>query len=206
MTKSADLYFKEGCGRCALGGTPNCKVQSWLTELKLLRKIILEGGLKEESKWGVPTYTLEGKNILILAAFKEYCSVSFFKGALLNNASGLLVAPGESTQGVRLIRFVGVEEVKGAEAILRTYIEDAIALEMSGAMVELKKISEREVPEELQDYFNEMPELKVAFDALTPGRQRGYLIFVSAPKQSKTRAARIEKSIDKIMCGKGIDE
>ena len=188
MNPGVDTYLSEGCYRCPNGGTPNCKVLSWQEEMKLLRRILLDCGLTEELKWKVPCYTYHNRNILIMAAFKEYTAVSFFKGALLNDAEGILIKPGENTQTVRLIPFTNVSGIIELEDILKAYIFEAIEIEMAGLKVELKKTSDLSIPEEFQKRLDEAPGLKTAFEALTPGRQRGYLFYFSAPKQSQTRA------------------
>jgi uncharacterized protein YdeI (YjbR/CyaY-like superfamily) len=204
MNTNVDNYFTDGCGRCALGGTPQCKVNFWTKELAHLRRIILDCGLTEESKWGMPCYTFEGNNILILAAFKEYCSVSFFKGALLQDASGLLEKPGENTQAARLFRFTNWQDVLRLEADMKAYIFEAIEVEKAGLKIEYKEQPEP-LPEEFEKALAENAELKSAFEALTPGRQRGYILHFSQTKNPKTREARIEKCIPKIMAGKGIN-
>ena len=200
-----DVYLAEGCGRCPLGGTPNCKVHNWQKELKLLRTIVLECGLTEELKWGVPCYTFQNSNVSIVAAFKEYCSLSFFKGALLNDAHKILVKPGENTQSDRLIRFTNVQEIMELEPVLKAYIYEAIEVEKAGLKVSFKKEPEP-IPDELQRKLDKNPALKTAFEALTPGRQRAYIIYFSAPKQSKTREARIEKYIPQILEGIGLHD
>ena len=199
-----DSYLIEGCGRCPLGGTPGCKVNNWREELKRLRSIILDCGLTEELKWDVPCYTFQKKNILILAAFKEHCAVSFFKGALLKDAGGILRLPGENTQSVRLIRFVDTKEIVKREQMVRSYIFEAIEVEKAGLKVELKKTSKFNVPEEFKNKLKRNPALKTAFYALTPGRQRGYLLYFSSAKQAKTREQRIEKLTPRILQGKGM--
>ncbi len=200
-----DKYLIEGCGRCPLGGSPDCKVHTWTTELELLRMIVLDCGLIEELKWGVPCYTFQKKNVLIVSAFKDYCSVSFFKGALLNDANGILVKPGKNSQAARLIKFTSIEEIKKAEADLKTCIYEAIEVEKAGLKVNFKKNPEP-LPEELEKRFEEDPVLKTAFEALTPGRQRGYILYFSAPKQAKTRESRIEKNVGKILNGEGLND
>lgn len=205
LNPKVDHYLAEGCGRCPLVGTPECKVNDWREELKRLRKIILDCGLVEELKWSMPCYTFEKNNVLLLAALKEYCAVGFFKGSLLKDAKGVLVAPGENTQAARQIRFTGVREVVEMESTVKSYIREAIELEKAGAKVHFKKNPEP-IPEELQDKLDELPALKAAFNALTPGRQRGYILFFSAPKQSKTRTARVEKCTRQILNGKGLND
>jgi uncharacterized protein YdeI (YjbR/CyaY-like superfamily) len=206
MNTDVDLYFTEGCGRCPLGGTPNCKVNNWQKELEILRKIILESGLTEESKWGVPTYTFQKNNILILAAFKDYCAVSFFKGALLEDTNGILTKPSENTQAGRLIRFTNVREIIENENNIKAYIFEAIEVEKAGLDIIYKKASEYSIPQEFQQKLDENPALKTAFETLTAGRQKGYIFHFSAPKQSKTRETRVENCIQKILNGQGLND
>lgn len=206
MTQNVDSYLLVGCGRCALGGTPACKVNSWTSSLKLLRNILLECGLHEDIKWGVPCYTFQKKNIIILAAFKEYCALSFFKGALLQDFDSLLQKPGENTQAARLIKFTKTKEIEDKIDILKAYIFEAIELEKAGHKVKFAKNTELHLPSEFQTKLNENPTLKNAFETLTPGRQRGYILHFSQPKQSKTRKARIEKCIPQILSRKGLNE
>ncbi|MBT31762.1 MAG: hypothetical protein CMO01_19055 [Thalassobius sp.] len=206
MNPKVDSYFAVGCGRCPLGGTPDCKVHNWQEEMEHLRTIILSCSLTEELKWGVPCYTFQSKNVLILSAFKEYCSISFFKGALLKDANSILEKPGENTQAARLIKFTKVQQVIDLEETIKNYILEAIEIEKAGLTVDFKEKSEIEYPEELQDKLNEDPELKKAFEALTPGRQRGYILYFTQPKQAKTRVSRIEKCAAKIFEGKGLQD
>ncbi|MBO6587338.1 MAG: YdeI/OmpD-associated family protein [Gracilimonas sp.] len=205
MNPEVDQYLDIGCGRCPLGGTPECKVHDWQEELKQLRLIILESGLTEEVKWSVPCYTYEGSNVLILSAFKNYCSVSFFKGSLLQDQNKMLVKPGKNSQAARLFKFTNVEQINESENSIKEYIREAIEIEKSGKKVKFKKNPEP-FPEELQVKFDEDPVLQEAFEALTPGRQRGYIIHFSGAKQSSTRQRRIEKYIPKIMEGKGFHD
>lgn len=205
MNQEVDIYFIEGCGRCPLVSTPQCKVHNWTEELKKLRGIIMDCGLTEELKWKVPCYTFQGNNVLILSAFNECCTVSFFKGALLSDSYRILSKPGENTQVARLIRFTSVREVESLETALKAYIYEAIEVEKAGLRGTYEKNPEP-LPEELLQKFTELPELKMAFQALTPGRKRGYILYFSAPKQSKTREARIEKYIPLILHGKGIND
>lgn len=206
MNPKIDAYLAEGCGRCKLGGTPECKVHSWQPELKLLRSIVLECGLEEELKWGVPCYTWQGHNILIVAAFKTYASISFFKGALLSDHAGMLESPGENSQAGRLIKFTDVRTISKQKADLKAYIFEAIEIEKAGLKVASKPVSEFPVPEEFQQKLDQLPQLKKAFEALTPGRQRAYLLHFGGAKQSVTRAARVEKWIPQILAGKGFNE
>lgn len=198
-----DHYFSIGCGRCKLGGTPNCKVHAWSTPLQTLREILLNTNTQEELKWGVPCYTVNGKNLFILSAFKEYISINFFKGSLISDPKNLLTKPGEGTQGGRQLRFTSTEEILKNKTVLLDMVRAAIDIEQKGLKVKPKEISQDDYPEELLISFESNPELSDAFHRLTPGRQRGYLIYFNSAKQSKTKASRIEKSIPKILLGKG---
>jgi uncharacterized protein YdeI (YjbR/CyaY-like superfamily) len=206
MTNTVDEYLAVGCGRCPLGGTPDCKVHSWDDELKQLRTILLDTELTEEVKWKVPCYTYDGNNVLIMSAFKEYCSLSFFKGVLLKDPHGILEKQGENSQADRLIRFTDVDRIVELESVIKAYIQEAIEVEKAGLKVEYKSVSEFDVPEEFQSQLDDDPALKAAFEALTPGRQRGYLLYFSGAKQSKTRMSRVEKYIPKIFEGKGFHD
>ncbi len=205
MNTSVDNYFVEGCGRCELGGTPDCKVHRWTEELKLLRKIIQDCGLTEEAKWGAPCYTFQHKNVLMLSALKAYCCISFFKGSLLADGENLLIKPGPNSQAARLFRFKSTEEVLKIEQHIRAYIFEAIEVEKAGLTVAFDKNPEP-IPEELEAKFNEDPVLKTAFEALTPGRQRGYVLHFSQPKQASTRMRRIEKYAHMILQGIGLHD
>ncbi|WP_288373209.1 YdeI/OmpD-associated family protein [uncultured Algoriphagus sp.] len=205
MNKSVDNYFIEGCGRCPLGGSPDCKVHSWTSELALLRKTVLSCGLKEESKWGVPCYTYQDNNILILSAFKDYCSLSFFKGSLLKDDKKLLVKPGPNSQATRLFKFKTLREILDIENEVKAYIHESIELEKTGQKIHFQKNPEP-IPEEFEAELERDPVLKTAFEALTPGRQRGYILYFSQPKQSKTRTGRIEKCKPMILSGIGMND
>ena len=205
MNPKVDIYFTNGCRRCELGGTPSCKVNNWQKELKQLRAILLECGLTEELKWKVPCYTFKQNNVVLLAAFKEYCALAFFKGALLNDANGILFKPGENSQAVRQIRITNVTDILNMESIIKAYIFEAIELEKAGLKVNFKKNPEP-VPEELQIQLNNNPTLKASFEALTPGRKRAYILYFSQPKQPKTRESRIERYIPQILSGKGLND
>ncbi len=205
MNPQVDQYLEEGCGRCSLHGTPECKVHTWPEELRRLRAIVQDCMLTEEVKWGVPCYTLNGKNVLMIYAFKECCALSFFKGALLKDEAEILEKPGENSQAARFIRFTDVQRINDLESILKAYIFEAIEVEKAGLKVAFKKEAEP-MPEELVQRLDNDPKLKAAFEALTPGRQRGYILFFSAPKQSKTRESRIEKYVPWIMVGKGMHD
>lgn len=203
MNPKVDNYLLDGCGRCSLAGTPHCKVHSWQKELEQLRRISLESDLTETLKWSMPCYTFNNKNILMISAFKNYASISFFKGALLKDSDKILTAAGENSQASRQIRFTKVNDIINLEPILKQYINEAIEIEKSGAKIDFTAKQALNFPDELTTKMNDNPILKKAFLALTPGRQRGYILHFSAPKQSKTRNSRIEKCIPKIMLGKG---
>jgi uncharacterized protein YdeI (YjbR/CyaY-like superfamily) len=182
------------------------KAKKWREEFEKLRMIILDCGLTEELKWGWPCYTFQNSNIVLVHGFKEYCALLFFKGALLNDANGILIQQTENVQAGRQIRFTNVREVVEMEPILKAYIYEAIEVEEAGLKVDFKKNTELIFPEELQKRLDEIPALKTAFDALTPGRQRAYNLYCSAPKQSKTRQSRVEKCMPQILNGKGLDD
>lgn len=182
------------------------KADKWQEEIELLRTIALDCGLNEELKWGCPCYTFHKSNIVLIHTFKEYCAFLFFKGALLNNADGILIQQTENVQAARQARFTNVQQITELDATLKAYIYEAIEVEKAGLQVELKKTTEFKMAEEFQTKLDESPALKSAFEALTPGRQRGYLLHFSQAKQSKTREARIEKSIERIFDGKGLED
>ncbi|MDP4108224.1 MAG: YdeI family protein [Bacillota bacterium] len=182
------------------------KAQKWLEEFKKLRMIILDCGLTEELKWGQPCYTFEKSNIVMIGGFKEYFALLFFKGALLKDAHGILIQQTENVQASRQIRFNNVREIVEMEPILKTYIYEAIEVEKAGLKVNHKKTSEYTIPEEFQKKLDEIPAVKNAFEALTPGRQRAYILYFSAPKQSKTRESRVEKCMPQILDGKGLND
>jgi uncharacterized protein YdeI (YjbR/CyaY-like superfamily) len=176
----------------------------WRDEMVALRAIVREFPLEEAFKWRQPCYTVNNGNVVVISAFKEYAALSFFKGALLTDPSRILISPGENTQSGRQIRFTSVEQIVEMEPIIRDYISEAIENEKAGLQVEQKKTEDYPVPDELQAKLDELPDFRAAFEALTPGRQRGYLVYFAAAKQSKTRAARIEKLVPQIMAGKGL--
>jgi uncharacterized protein YdeI (YjbR/CyaY-like superfamily) len=192
MNPKVDFYFS--------------KAQQWQQELEQLRMIILDCGLTEELKWGVPCYTFQKSNIVLIHVFKEYCAVLFFKGALLNNADGILIQQTENVQAARQVRFTSVAQIIEIAATLKAYIYEAIEVEKAGLKVELKKTSEFAIADEFQNKLDQMPALKTAFDTLTPGRQRAYMLHFSAPKQAKTRQERVEKWIPQILNGKGLND
>jgi len=182
------------------------KSKKWQKELAKLRAIVLDCPLTEELKWGVPCYTFQKSNIVLMHEFKEYCALLFFKGALLSDADGLLVQQTKNVQASRQIRFTTLQEIVELEPSLKAYLVEAIEVEKAGLKVDFKKTAEFDVPLEFQDKLDEMPALKEAFDALTPGRQRAYILYFSAPKQSKTRESRIEKCVQPILNGKGLND
>jgi uncharacterized protein YdeI (YjbR/CyaY-like superfamily) len=192
MNPKVDFYFDEN--------------KNWQKEIEQLRTIALACGLNEELKWGCPCYTYNGSNIVLIHVFKEYCAFLFFKGVLLNDAKGILIQQTENVQAARQIRFTDIREIVKLERALKSYIYEAIEVEKAGLQVKLKKTTEFAMPEEFEKALNKKAALKKAFHALTPGRQRAYLLFFSSAKQSKTREARIEKSIPDILKGKGLND
>ena len=206
MNPQVDTILAEGCGRCKLVGTPQCKMMRWQKEMTLLRKIALASGLEEDVKWGQPTYTYKGKNVILIHTFKEYCGMLFFKGALMQDPENILIQQTENVHSGRQARFTDVKEVKRLEATLKAYIFEAIEVEKSGVKLEPKTTKDYPVPDELTAKFKEMPPFKKAFESLTPGRQRAYLLFFNGAKQSATRTARIEKYMETIFAGKGMND
>jgi uncharacterized protein YdeI (YjbR/CyaY-like superfamily) len=198
MNPTVDFYFS--------------KAKKWQEELEKLRMIVLDCGLTEELKWGVPCYTFptpggrQKSNIVLIHVFKEYCALLFFKGALLNDANGMLIQQTKNVQAGRQIRFTNVREIVKMKPILKAYIYEAIEVEKAGLKVNFKKTIEFIIPEEFQKNLDKNPVLKTAFDALTPGRQRGYLFYFSQPKQSKTRESRVKKCVQQILNGKGLND
>ena len=192
MNPKVDFYFN--------------KAKKWQEEIEQLRKIVLDCGLSEELKWGCPCYTFQDSNIVLIHVFKEYCAYLFFKGALLNDANNILIQQTENVQAARQIRFTHVREIVKMKTTLKAYIYEAIEVEKAGLKVKLKKTSAYTIPEEFQNKLDEMPALKTAFKALTPGRQRAYIFYFSAAKQSKTREARVDKFMQQILEGKGLDD
>ena len=192
MNTKVDFYFT--------------KATKWQQELEQLRIIVLDSQLTEELKWGVPTYTLQKNNIVLIHDFKEYCALLFVKGALLKDPNGILIQQTENVQSARQIRFTDVQEIVKMEPILKAYIQEAIEVEKAGLKVIFKKATEFTMADEFQKKLDTLPALKTAFEALTPGRQRGYLLHFSAPKQSATRESRVEKSIQQILDGKGLND
>ena len=178
----------------------------WQKEFEQLRLIVLDCGLTEELKWGKPCYTLQERNIVLIHGFKEYCALLFFKGALLNDAKNILIQQTENVQAARQVRFTNAAQIAKLAIILKAYIFEAIEVEKSEVKVEVKQTSAYEIPVEFKNKLGKMPALKKAFEKLTPGRQRGYLLHFSSPKQSKTRESRIEKCIPQILDGKGLTD
>jgi uncharacterized protein YdeI (YjbR/CyaY-like superfamily) len=182
------------------------KAEKWQLEFEKLRRIILNCELTEELKWGVPCYTFESSNIVLIHGFKEYCAILFVKGALLKDTDELLITQTENTQAARQIRFKSLQEIVDMEPVLTAYINEAVEVEKAGLKVNYKKSTEFNIPDEFQHKLDEIPALRTAFDGLTPGRQRAYLLYFSAPKQSKTREARVDKFLPQILDGKGLDD
>ena len=199
-----DKYLIDGCMRCKFGGTPQCKVRNWTEELETLRQIVLETGLKEEIKWGVPVYTRNGKNIVIIGALKESATIGFFKGVLLSDIHKILVQQG-TLQSDRIIKFTNTDDINNIKDVLKEYILEAIHIEKQGLKVEFKKNPES-LPNELLQIFENNPSFRKAFYALTLSRQRGYIIHFSQPKQAQTRFSRIEKSMQNILMGIGLND
>jgi len=182
------------------------KADKWRLETKTLRTIILDCGLTEVLKWGCPCYTLGDDNIVLIHAFKDYCAVLFFKGALLKDPKGVLIQQTKNVQAARQVRFTGIREVEKLKPVLKSLIKQAVEAEKSGLKVKFKQASEFTMPEEFQTRLNGMPALRTAFEGLTPGRQKAYLLHFSGAKQSKTREARVEKFIPRILDGLGMDD
>jgi uncharacterized protein YdeI (YjbR/CyaY-like superfamily) len=192
MNPKVDFYFNKG--------------KEWQEEIRRLRTIVLDCGLTEELKWGCPCYTFQNTNIVLIHVFKEYCALLFFKGALLHDTEDILIRQTKNVQVARQIRFTSVQEIVQKKYTIKAYIFEAIEVEKSGLKPKLKKTKEYGIPEEFQKKLDKTPSLKTAFKSLTPGRQRGYLLYFSAPKQSKTRASRVEKSMKQILDGKGLND
>lgn len=203
MIKTLDAFLQEGCGRCPLTATPNCKVHQWTEEIKLLRKIVLSCGLTEEIKWGFPCYSFQNKNVLMLVVFKEYCALSFLKGSLMKDEAKVLVKQGENTQNVRLAKFTDTNQIN--ESRLKAYILEAIEIEKAGVKP-IKEVKDEAKPQELITVLENDAALKKAFNALSPGKQRGYILYFSQAKQTKTRLERIENCTPKILKGEGLHD
>lgn len=182
------------------------KAEKWQEEMEKLRMIVLDCQLTEELKWGVPCYTFQKSNVVIIHAFKEYCAILFVKGALLNDANRILIQQTENVQAGRQVRFTNIQQVMEQEPIVKAYINEAVEVEKAGLKVDFKKTEEYIIPEEFQSKLAEIPTLNTAFNALTPGRQRAYIFYFSEPKQAKTREGRVEKYMQQILCGKGLND
>lgn len=204
LNPQVDKYLLDGCMRCNYGGTPQCKVNNWREELELLRQIVLETGLTEEIKWGAPVYTHKGKNIVSVGALKESANIGFFKDVLLTDTFKILQQQG-SLQSDRIIKFTNVHDIEKVKDVLKAYVLEAIAIEESGKKVEFKKNPEP-IPAELLEIFEQDPSFEKAFYDLTPGRQRGYIIHFSQPKQSLTKIGRINKYKEQIFNGIGLND
>lgn len=192
MNPKVDFYFN--------------KASQWQKEYAELRKIILDCGLTEELKWGCPCYTVDDKNVVLIHGFKEYCAILFMKGALMKDTKAILIQQTENVQSARQLRFTSANEIIMLKATIKAYVNEAIKIERSGLKVELKKTAEYEVPEEFQSKLDKDKNLRSAFEALTPGRQRAYIYYFSQAKQSKTREARVDKYIPQILDGKGLED
>jgi len=192
INPKVDFYFSEA--------------EKWRDELAKLRTIVLDSPLTEELKWGVPCYTFQKSNIVLIHVFKEYCALLFVKGALLKDTYGVLIQQTENVQAARQVRFTNIQEIVELEPTLKAYINEAIQVEVSGLKVNYKKAEEFSIPDEFLSKLEDNPDLETAFYALTPGRQRAYLLYFSAPKQSKTREARVEKFLLQILSGKGLND
>jgi len=182
------------------------RATSWQAEFAALRAIIQSSDLSEELKWGQPCYTLDGQNVVLMHGFKDYCALLFFKGALMKDPKSILVQQTENVQAARQVRFTSLAQITKLEKTLKSYVKNAIELEQSGAKVAFKKTAEFSFPEELERKMDEIPALRAAFEELTPGRQRGYLLHFSSAKQAKTRESRIDKCVQRILAGKGLDD
>lgn len=202
---SVDSYLRDGCGRCEHYRTPECKVHRWTDGLEALRELLLESGLVEEMKWGSPCYTLNGKNVVMLVSRREYCALSFFKGAALADGDGVLVSPGPNSRFARLLTFRSLEEVMERRLQAARLVQQAIELERAGTKVTPSDAPEP-VPVELEQRLAADPELRRAFESLTPGRQRSHILYIAGAKQSETREKRIERCVPKIAAGKGFNE
>jgi uncharacterized protein YdeI (YjbR/CyaY-like superfamily) len=205
LNPKVDHYIADGCGRCKLYATPQCRVRQWRNELETIRQYALESGLTEDVKWGVPVYTLDGKNVLIVSALKEYCALGFFKGALLRDEAGVLVKQGENTQSTRTMKFTRLSDITQKQDIIASYIREAIQIEQSGLKVDLVKNPEPLV-EELVHKLEQDPAFRKAFFALTPGKQRAYNLHFSEPVKKETREKRIEEKVNDILNGIGVHD
>lgn len=201
-----DDYLMVGCGRCPLVSTPDCKVQAWPHELRELRQILLDTDLTEERKWGNPCYTYNGGNVVILGALKDNVTLGFFKGVLMNDPDGILIPPGPNSHHDRVIRFTNTDDIRNLEPTLKAYIDEAIRIEASGLKVPFVTPQQMDWPDELVAAFEDDPAFEIAFQALTPGRQKGWLLHFSSAKKAETRVSRIQKAMPKIFEGRGMHD
>jgi uncharacterized protein YdeI (YjbR/CyaY-like superfamily) len=204
--QNVDDFLQDGCGRCAKGGTPECKVHLWTQELLMLRNLCLESGLTETFKWGMPVYTHKDKNVIIMGAFKDFSTIGFFKGVLLNDPENILQISGENTQDTRLIKFKSISDLLEKESWVRIFIQDAIEIEEKGLKPEKSAKKDLVLPDELEAFLDKHPIHNTAFQKLTPGRQRSWVIFISGAKQSSTRESRVLKAAPKFLEGKGMHD
>jgi uncharacterized protein YdeI (YjbR/CyaY-like superfamily) len=200
-----DRYLIDGCMRCKLGATPACKVNKWRTELETLRSIVMQHDLKEELKWGAPCYTYNGKNVILLSALKDAVVISFLKGSLIEDKKNILHKAGENSNVARIVKFKTADEIISVQQELNNFIKAAIDIENKGLKIS-KKTNDIQIPIELEEIFRADAALKKAFIALTPGKQRGYIIYFTQPKQVETRIKRIEKCREKILNGEGLND
>lgn len=200
---SVEEYLTDGCGRCSHYATPSCKVHAWNRELIQFRRIVLSCGLEEEIKWSMPCYTHKGKNLLVIAAFKNYASINFFKGALIQDPQGLLEKAGENSQAGRLLKVTAASEIIQNEDYIRALIFEAIRVEEAGLKVETTPVSDILIPEALQEILDKHPEVAAAYEALTPGRKRSHILHISGAKQTATQIKRAVQCAEKILAGKG---
>lgn len=205
MNQAVDEYLIKGCGRCPRGGTPACSVVRWRGILQEMRRIMLDTGLTEERKWGVPCYTADGKNVILIGSFLDYVVISFLKGGLMSDPHNVLQKSGPNSHIGRIIRFTDIEALLNMESVIHEYVREAVEVERKGLTLEREAVPES-VPDELQRFFEDDPSFEAAFYALTPGRQRGYLIHIGQAKGSETRIRRIEKHIDRIFAGLGMHD
>lgn len=200
---TVDAFLAAGCGRCSLGGTPQCKVHTWTYELHEMRRILQASVLKEEVKWQSPCYTRNGKNLVMIGAFKDNCVMSFMNGVMMNDPHGLLVKPGENSKEGRVVRIRPGADMKALAPKLADLVREAIRVDEAGLVYDRSQNPEPELPEELVNKFTDDPEFETAFYALTPGRQRSWILHVSSAKQSATRVSRVEAAAPSIRRGKG---
>lgn len=205
MNQAVDEYLLKGCGRCPRGGTPACSVNRWRGILQEMRRIMLDTGLTEERKWGVPCYTADGKNVILIGSFLDYVVISFLKGGLMSDPHNVLQKSGPNSHIGRIIRFTDIEALLNMESVIHEYVREAVEVERKGLTLEREAVPES-VPDELQRFFEDDPSFEAAFYALTPGRQRGYLIHIGQAKNSETGERRIVKHFDRIFAGLGMHD